>query len=110
MILEYKDYQQVYKDGPKEDSNVDCAVISDSHFNKLRIPDGSSIFTAEAKAVDLAFDFITTCDNNNKFITFYDSLSVLKAMNQTSLKNLQIQNLLENVTFSALSKKKEIIL
>ena len=47
-------------------------------------PDDSSIFTAEAKAVDLALDFIIPCDTNNKFIIFSDSLSVLKAMNHTS--------------------------
>ena len=52
-----------------------------------RIPDDSSIFTAEAKAIDLALDFISTCDANNKFIIFSDSLSVLKAMNHTSSKN-----------------------
>ena len=53
------------------------------------------IFTAEAKAIDLAFDFITTCDASNKFIIFSDSLSVLKAMNHASSKNPQIQKLLE---------------
>ena len=41
-----------------------------------RIPDDSSIFTAEAKAVDLALDFISTCDANNKFIIFSDSLCI----------------------------------
>ena len=54
-----------------------------------RTPDESSIFAAEAKAVDLALDFIKTCDTNNKFIIFSDSLSVL---NHTSSKNPQIQN------------------
>ena len=58
---------------------VGCAVISDNHINMQRIPDDSSIFTAEAKAVDLALDFIRTCDTNNKFIVFSDALSVLKA-------------------------------
>ena len=43
-----------------EDSKVGCAVISDNHSNILRKPDDSSIFTAEAKAVDLALDFIIT--------------------------------------------------
>ena len=57
-----------------------------------RIPDDLLIFTAEAKAIDLALDFIST---NNKFIIFPDSLSVLKAMNHTSSKNPQIQKLLE---------------
>ena len=60
-----------------------------------RIPDDSSIFTAEDKADDLALYFIRNCDTNNKIIIFSDSLSVLKAMNHTSSKNPQIQKLLE---------------
>ena len=80
MQSRYKNYQQIYTDGSKEDSKVGCAVISDNHSNMQRIPDDSSILTAEAKAIDLALDFITTCDANN---------------NHTSSKNPQIQKLLE---------------
>ena len=91
MPSRYKNYQQINTDGSKEDSKVGCAVISDNHSNLQRIPDNSSIFTAEAKAIDLALDFISTCDAiNNKFIMFSDSLSVLKAMNHASSKNPQI--------------------
>ena len=68
-------------------------MLDPMHNQGLRLD--SSIFTAEAKAVDLALDFISTCDANNKFIIFSDSLSVLKAMNHTSSKNPQIQKLLE---------------
>ena len=50
----YKNYQQIYTDGSKEDSKVGCAVISDNHSHVQRIPDDSSISTAEAKAIDLA--------------------------------------------------------
>ena len=95
MQIRYKNYQQIYTDGSKKDSKAGCAVISDNHSNMQRIPDDSSIFTAEAKAIDLALDFISTCDAKNKFIKFSDSLSVLKAMNHTSSKNPQIQKLLE---------------
>ena len=73
-----------------------------------RIPDDSSIFTAETKSVDRALDFISTCNNNNKFIIFSDSLSVLKAMNHTSSKNPQIQKLLEKC--HELLANKEIVL
>ena len=73
-----------------------------------RIPDDSSIYTAETKTVDLALDFISTCDAYNKFIIFSDSLSVLKAMNHTSLKNPQIQKLLEKC--HELLANKEIVL
>ena len=103
----YKNYQEVYTDGSKEDSKVGCAVISDNHSNMQRIPDDSSIFTAEAKAVDLALDFISTCDANNKFIIFSDS-SELKAMNHTSSKNPLIQKLLEKC--HELLASKEIVL
>ena len=89
----YQNYQQIYTDGSKEESKVGCAVISDNHSSMQRIPDDSSIFTAEAKVVDLALVFIRTCDTNNKFILFFDLLSVLKAMNHTSSKNPQIQKL-----------------
>ena len=65
MQSRYKNYQQIYTDGSKEDSKVGCAVISDNHSYMQRLPDDSSIFTAAAKAVDLALDFISTCDANN---------------------------------------------
>ena len=45
---------QVYTDG--------CTVTSGKHSDIMRSLDGSSIFTAEAKAVDIALDFISTCD------------------------------------------------
>ena len=108
MQSRYKNYQQIYTDGSKKDSKVGCAVSSDNHSNMQRIPDDSSIFTAEAKAVDLALDFISTCDANNKFIIFSDSLSVLKAMNHTSSKNPQIQKILEKC--HELLANKEIVL
>ena len=69
-------YHQVYTDGSKEDSKVGCAVISGNHITMQRIPDDSSIFTAEAKAVDLALVFIRTCNTNNKFFIFSDLLTV----------------------------------
>ena len=104
----YKNNQPVFTDGSKEDSNVGCAVMSDNHSNMQRISDDSSIFTADAKAVDLTLDFISTCDAYNKFIIFSDSLSVLKAMNHTSSKNSQIQKLLEKC--HELLAHKEIVL
>ena len=63
------------------------------------LPDDSSMFTAEAKAVDLALDFLRTCETNNKFIRYFsDSFSVWKAMNHTSSKNPQIQKFLEKMS------------
>ena len=71
MQSRYKNYQLLYTNESKEDSKVGCAVISDNHSIMQRIPDDLSIFTAEAKAIDLALDCISTCDANNKFILYF---------------------------------------
>ena len=53
MQICFKNYQQVYTDGSNEDSKVGCTVISGNHSSMQSIPNVSSIFTAEAKAVEL---------------------------------------------------------
>ena len=63
---------------------VGCAVVSDNYSENKRIPDGSSIFTAKAKAIDLASDFIADCEISNIYIIFSDSLSILKSLDHTS--------------------------
>ena len=55
-----------------------------------------------------AAPYVRTCDTNNKFIIFSDSLSVLKAMVHTSSKNPQFQKLLEK--WHELLANKEITL
>ena len=66
-------YKHIYTDGSKDDIKVECAMVSDDFSETMRIPDGSSIFTAEAKAVDLALDLIADCETYNKFVIFSDS-------------------------------------
>ena len=80
----YTGYQHIYTDGSKDGEKVGCAFLYGNHFSSLRIPDGSSVFTAEAKAIDLALDFIDSCFLHDKFLIFSYSLSVLKALNHTS--------------------------
>ena len=73
----------------------------------MRIPDGSSVFTAEAKAIDLALDCVNNCTYTNKVAIFSDSLSVLQALNHTSSNNSQIQHLL--LKHHEISSSKSII-
>ena len=100
-------YQHIYTDGSKVEDKVGCAYISGSHHEKIRLPDGSSIFTAESKAIDMALDYVMNNSLENKFVIFSDSLSVLKSLNHTSSKNPKIQNLIEK--HHELSKTKEIL-
>ena len=50
----YKHHISIYTDGSKQDKKVACAVISPNFTDSIRLPDNSSIFTAEAKAIDIA--------------------------------------------------------
>ena len=72
---QFIDYQCIYTDGSKEENKVGCATFTNGNSKMLRLPDGSSIITAEAKAIDLALDFINECNSKDKFIIFSDSVS-----------------------------------
>ena len=104
---QFIDYQCIYTDGSKEENKVGCATFTNGNCKTLRLPDGSSIFTAEAKALDLALDFINESNLKDKFIIFSDSMSVLQALNHTSSKNPQIQKLL--IKHHTISELKTII-
>ena len=101
------DYKHIYTDGSKENMKVGCAVVSDDFSETMQFPDGSSIFTAEARAIDLALDLIADRETSKKFVIFSDSLSVLKSLDHTSSKNPQIQKLPEK--HHDLSESNEII-
>ena len=74
---------------------VGCAVVSDSYSENMRIPDGSSIFTAEAKAIDLALDFIADCEIFNNFYNIFRFPFRFEVSRPYIIKNPQIQKLLE---------------
>ena len=97
LKLHYMDYKHIYTDGTKDDMKVGFAVVSDDYSETMRIPDGSSIFTAEAKAIDLALDLIADCETSNKVVIFSDSLSVLKSLDHTSSKIPKFKSYLKSI-------------
>ena len=97
LQLHYVDCQHIFTDGSKSNERVGCAVLRENDHQTMRIPDGSSVFMAEAKVIDLALDLVDNCNSHNKFIIFSDSFSVLQALNHTLSKNPQIQNILQNI-------------
>ena len=101
------DYLHIYTDGSNVEDKVSWAYILGSHHEKIRLPDGSSIFTAESQAIDMALDYVMNNSLENKFVIFSDSLSVLKSLNHTSSKNPKIQNVIEK--HHELSQTKEIL-
>ena len=74
---------QVYTDGSKTEESVGCAAViyESEKTNKrlLRLPDGSSVYTAEVNALNMAMKGIEK-SNDKKFIILSDSLSALQAL------------------------------
>ena len=46
---QYSNHIPIYTDGSKEEAKVGCASTSHLHTSKMRLPDNSSIFSAEAR-------------------------------------------------------------
>ena len=89
----YKHYLSIYTDGSKQDEKVACS-------------DNSSIFTAEAKAIDIALYHIRD-QSEKQFIIYSDSLSALKSLKDLHHRNPLIQQILKKYYY--LSTSKEIV-
>jgi hypothetical protein len=50
----YRDYTQIYTDGSKMEERVGCAVVTLGENKEIRLPIASSIFNAEAEAINTA--------------------------------------------------------
>ena len=103
----YKHYISIYTDGSKRDEKVACAVICPDFTDSIRLPDNSSIFTAEAKAIDIALYHIRD-QPEKQFIIYSDSLSVLRSLKNLDHRNPLIQHFFRK--YNCLSAFKEIIL
>ena len=94
----------IYTDGSKQDENVACAVISPNFTDSKRLPDNSSIFTVEAKAIDIALYHIRV-QPEKQFIIYSDSLSVLRSFKNLDHRNPLIQQVFRNVISFPLLRK-----
>ena len=101
----YKHYISIYTDGSKQDEKVACAVNSPNFTDSIRLPDNSSIFTAEAKAVDIALIHIK--DQPEKQFIYLDSLSVLRSLKNLDHRNQLFQQIFRKYNY--LSAFKEIV-
>ena len=102
----FKHHLSIYTGGSKQDVKVSCAVIFPNFLDSIRLPDNSSIFTAEAKAIDIAFYHIRN-QEEKQLIVFSDSLFVLKLLKNLNHSNPLIQQILPKYFY--LSTSKEII-
>ena len=64
-------------DGSKQEMKVGCAAVFQNQELLKRLPNESSIYSAEAIAIDLAMNIIAN-HKSSKFIIYSDSKSVLQ--------------------------------
>ena len=75
---------------------VGCGLIINNLSIKQWLPSNASIFTAEVKTIDLALDSISESDDDH-FIIFSDSLSVLFSLHNKKMDNPLILQLLQEL-------------
>ena len=100
----YKYHLSIYTDGSKQDEKVACSIIRSNFTDSIRLPDNSSISTAEAKAIDIALYHIGD-QSKKQFIIYSDSLSVLKSLKDLHHRNPLIQQILINTITFQFQKK-----
>ena len=98
----------IYTDGSKKDDKAGSAAVWSSGTVKRRLPDGSSIFSAEAVALIDALKIIDESERD-KFIIFADSLSCLQSIENEDLCNSLIQRFLADYT-KLRNQKKEVVM
>ena len=82
----FSDFSPIYTDGSKQDDKVASAYVCKAGKSGIRLPDGSSIFTAEAKAVVRSLTYVRF-SRLKKFIIYSDSLSLLESIQTLDSKN-----------------------
>ena len=94
----YNHYMSIYTDSSKQDEKVACAVISPNFTDSIRLPDNSSIFTAEVKAIDIALYHIRD-QSEKQFIIYSNSLSVLRSLKNLDHRNPLIQQIFRKCNY-----------
>ena len=76
----FTDYTHIFTDGSKDDDKTTATFICQSFEFSKRLPDKTSIFTAELETIVSALRYIKITTKNNKFVVFGDSKSALQAL------------------------------
>ena len=101
------DHHHIYTDGSKQEMKVGCAAVFQNQELLKRLPNESSIYSAEVIAIDLVMNIIAN-HKSSKFIIYSDSKSVLQALQNKDSSTPLITRLLDEM--NALSKNNSIIL
>ena len=86
---------EIYTDASKDKNNVAVAAVSNHDVFSVRLPDEVAIFTAEAKAIQLAFELIKISEYTY-FTIFSASLSCLQSIHNMNIDHPYILDILCN--------------
>lgn len=75
----WTEYEQIFTDGSVLDKKTGCAFYHKKNkiMKKFKLPDGSSIYSAELWAILESLKYCRDFNENNKFVIFSDSQSSL---------------------------------
>ena len=90
----FSDYKCIYTDGSKRGNKVAFAFVTPLFTTAQRIPDGCSIFTAEAIAIFRSLQYVKT-SKFRKFILFSDSLSLIQTIESQNSRNSIVISILK---------------
>ena len=103
----YPSHKFLYTDGSKDGTLTGFAVTSSkTNYCNERIPDNSSIYTAELMALLTAVRMARDSDTN-KFVICSDSKSALQAINNKQVGTQLVQDIL--LALARMAEEKEII-
>ena len=102
----YYTHEEIDTDGSKEGKKVALAAILDGDLYQFRLPNNSSVFSAEIKAIDLALNHIEQ-DAYWRYVMYTDSLSAMKTLEGEKTDNPLVVNLLER--FSRFFERADIV-
>ena len=100
-------HHHIYTDESKQGMKVGCAAVFQNQELLKRLPNESSIYSAEVIAIDLAMNIIAN-HKSSKFIIYFDSKSVFQARQSKDLSTPLITRFLDKM--NTLSKNNSIIL
>lgn len=96
ILSEYRGYTHIYTDGSKDDERTGAAVVCDGDQRKWRLPNGSSVFSAEADALCSALQLVEE-GTHSFFLVCTDSLSSLMAIKNGFGWSKRINRILEQL-------------
>jgi len=84
LLADFDSFQRIYTDGSKVGAAVAAAAMSGPTLLVNRLPNGSSIFSAEARGILLALSIMES-SAHDEFLILTDSLSCLQSIQNRKL-------------------------